>query len=317
MTLKINFHAAGFLFVAFYFAFPSNVQATAILYGIDNTNAALRTLVRIDQSSAALTTVGAIQPGISGASGMVYDPATQTVYATGGVFTAEPRFFNTNLLTLNLSTGAGTVVGPTMHETNLSVNGNITDLARRPTDGAIFAFAPTGIPSAGTSDILDVLMTLDSTTGLATLVGQTGFGPPPAAQDSAGNGIAFDLSGNLLQANQHSLNTIDPATGATTLGIALDFTGTLFDASLEFVRVAAMTVHPETGDIYTSVMISGRTTGRSFLAILDPSFGTFDYVGEFAGAKIDALAFVVPEPTTLLLLGLGLAGLGFTRQRLH
>jgi hypothetical protein len=38
------------------------------------------------------------------------------------------------------------------------------------------------------------------------------------------------------------------------------------------------------------------------------TFGPFNGIAEYAG---------VPEPTTLLLLGLGLAGLGFARKRLH
>ena len=73
-----------------------------------------------------------------------------------------------------------------------------------------------------------------------------------------------------------------------------------------------MDVHPETGELYATVIVGdggGTPPPQGYLAILDPSTGTFDYRQQGSGVKLDAIAFI-PEPGTGLLAALGLIGLG-------
>ena len=84
-----------------------------------------------------------------------------------------------------------------------------------------------------------------------------------------------------------------------------------------------MDFHPLTGDLYAAVQRGAEHPGSnpptSTLAILDPLGGTFTIVGaiDSNGVKLDGIAFVVtaPEPGTIALMAIGLAGIGFSRRK--
>jgi hypothetical protein len=84
-------------------------------------------------------------------------------------------------------------------------------------------------------------------------------------------------------------------------------------------RIVGMDFHPLTGELFATVQQGQEGEMQlSFLAVLDPTSGNFSRVIGPAGVKLEGIAFVdVPEPATLLLLGLGFAGLGFARKWLH
>ena len=170
-------------------------------------------------------------------------------------------------------------------------------------------------------------MPANTTTGLATRIGSvcdsSAIGSPGGFCER-GNAIAFDdvginnPLGTLFWASGSSVGKLDPLTGIIPNppgAMQLDFSPF---GSLEGFRVVAMDFHPLTGDLYAAVQ-QGTEGGapRSTLAILDPSVGTFTIIGgiDSTGVKLDGIAFVVPEPGTIVLMAIGLAGVGFSRRR--
>lgn len=153
---------------------------------------------------------------------------------------------NTVLITINTATGGGTKVG-SLGFGNLFVQ----DIAFRPTDGVLFAFAE------------GFILTINTTTGAATILGDAGIGFP------FGNSLAFQGT-TLFYANESNLYTIDQTTGAATLVRPIIYQ----PAFGVFPRPPAMKFEAGTGTLWASIN-GGATlaTFHSHLATIDPATG--------------------------------------------
>ena len=204
-----------------------------------------------------------------------------------------------------------------------SLRQNISGWSFDPISGDLYGMAGRG----------SQLFTADITTGLATRIGSvcdsSAIGSPGGFCER-GNAIAFDdvgiknPLGTLFWASGSSVGELDPLTsiipnppGATQLDLSP------FGPSAAGFVVVAMDFHPLTGDLYAAVQRGAEHPGgnppTSTLAILDPLGGTFTIVGaiDSNGVKLDGIAFVttVPEPGTIALMAIGLAGIGFVRRK--
>lgn len=187
---------------------------------------------------------------------------------------------------------------------------SIGDLAVNPVDGKLYAITS---DQANPSDPgpVDGIYQIDTGTGLATLVGKTIW-------DTVA-GIAFDSNGILYALG------FDPAVGpfGTNMLFTFDLDNLMFDdvdplLLEDNTRVTVdvneyifngLAINPLTNEIFASEQITGD------IYTVDPVTGQMTYKGTPGPGLVSDLAFRIPEPGTLAVMGLGLVGLVLIRRR--
>jgi len=259
-------------------------------------------LVIIDQNTAATTVVGH-PAGVTRLTGIAFDLSGDLFGSTlvGPIlFPPPPPPSFSDLIEINPDNGSLIKdFGPiTASGTDLA----IADLAVQPGTGVLYGISA---PQAAGPTAAGLLYTIDTTTGLATLVGNTGhsFGSIAFAPDGTLYMSAADFAGDGPM--NPALLTLDPTNAKTLTSISTnnDFFG-------------ALGIRPTDGVIF------GGTGDTGDIFTIDPATGGETPVGNtelrFAG-DLDFRATPVPEPVSLGLVSAGLAlGLRWrTKRRLN
>ena len=280
-----------FLAVLLLLAFcgAASAQATT-LYGSAFAGAAgPATLYSIDPTTGVATAIGPI--GFNRVGALATAP-------WGQLFGIGHDGTHSILIRIDPRSGAGTLIG------SLGITAATQDMAFRQ-DGFLFAYAG------------GVIYTVKVATGAATAVGTTGGFPD-------GNALAFQgntlLLGNTAGGANGSLQTVNQATGAVTVDVALAY-GAGFNPAAN-PRTAGMKFDPLTGMLFAAVVQNG---GGRFLAQINTTTGAVTDVGATV-AGLDAIAFALPlsasivptlSPFALILMAAAMAALAhrFLRRR--
>jgi hypothetical protein len=152
----------------------ASAQSPEVLYGADGAQGNLSRLYELNPATGGVVRdIGAIGHAVTG---LAIDPATGTLYGATSRSTSGGETNPGHIITINKTTGAGTIVGD-------EVPGNeaIADITFTP-DGGFYGWLEPGT---------DDLVTINKTTGAAAVVGESGL-------NTAGAGLASSPSGHAL-----------------------------------------------------------------------------------------------------------------------
>ncbi len=193
-----------------------------VMYAVDGADFNPSSLHKLNATTGALLdTIGPI--GFNHVTGIAFHPTTGLMY---GVTSGSGGFAGGDLITIDLNTGAGTLIG--FH------NAVISDIAFDST-GTLYAWVFFIFPDI----CCDFLYTIDLTTGALSFVGKDVSIFTPGT--FGGTGLAFDSSDNLFVkiavggGLQGRLWSVDKTTGISTSFLSLSgpqhLNGLTFDSS--------------------------------------------------------------------------------------
>ena len=228
---------------------PDPTHPCATLFACTGAGQSASSLYRINPATGVGFPIGPM--GINGCSGLAFEPATAILYAVG----STPN----SLFTVDPETGLASLVGPTGQS-------RTSDIAFR-SDGALFSYHNDS-QSAGT---------MSTTTGQATLLAQPGgFG--------SGNGLTFSTDGDLLHAEDSTLNVLDQTTGARSFLASLSP-----PAACPFPRINSMDTH-DSGAVYGVFNCLFGASSPTFLVTIGIPGGTVSAIGPTTPG-LDGIAF--------------------------
>jgi Ca2+-binding RTX toxin-like protein len=244
----------------------------AILYGATG-GEVNSDLYMIDTATGATTSIGPIGFAVTG---LAVDPNSGTLYGSTSLLSPNsPK----SLITINKTTGAGTLVGPVV------IPGEeVADLT----------FDAAGTLYGWTEMFKDDLVTINTATGAATAVGNSGI-------FTFGSGIA-DVSGTLYYSGDGvtgALRTVDKTTGLTTVVTLNGAPVNLHGAPSNADGIAAMAVDPASGVLFAVALNDSDEIHPAYLVTINTATGQVTTIGalpnDFDAIAFDSAPVVVPN----------------------
>jgi hypothetical protein len=252
-------------------------SAISVLYGTDiDTDS----LVRFDLNTGQGTAVGSIRGPLgsdSNIESLAYDPIRN-------VFYGFEHYSNTLVEFSKQPSGFTLISDPFIHLLYNGVDGNLTNLARNPLDANYYFMASS------------YLHRWDFQLNQPVLVGEY-------SHVTYTESLTFDTDGTLWGVDCYNgLFGINPLTGDIVSSVEL---------SHPYNSIQGIAFNPQTGDLYAARL------GQMW--IIDPFTGTVTQTFNTSFSNIRDLTFIddpaisipapVPEPSTILLMGIGILGL--------